>query len=229
MVRWPVPILIATIAIALVGLLALPGYQTSYNDRLYIPQDLPANVGNAAADRHFSQARMMPEILMIESDHDMRNPADFLILHKLAKAIFKVPGISRVQGITRPEGTPIEHTSIPFLMDMQNAGMQSSLNFLKARMDDLLEQVKMLDRQIALMKRMYELQKQLNDITHDSFITTTEMSQVVKLLMGSAADFDDFFRPIRAYMYWEPHCYDIPHLLCNSIDIRSDRWYQPDQ
>ncbi|WP_179475806.1 MMPL/RND family transporter [Mycolicibacterium vinylchloridicum] len=214
-VRWPVPILITTIAIALVGLLALPGYQTSYNDRLYIPQDLPANVGNAAADRHFTQARMMPEILMIESDHDMRNPADFLVLHKLAKAIFKVPGISRVQGITRPEGTPIEHTSIPFLMDMQNAGMQSSLNFMKARMNDMLEQVKLMDKQIALMKRMYELQKQLSDITHDSFITTKEMSQLVMVLMGSAADFDDFFRPIRAYMYWEPHCYDIP--LCWAV------------
>ncbi len=209
-VRWPAPILISTIAIALVGLLALPGYQTSYNDRLYIPQDLPANVGNAAADRHFSQARMMPEILMIETDHDLRNPADFLILHKLAKAIFKVPGISRVQGITRPEGTPIEHTSIPFLMDMQNAGMQSSLKFMEARVDDMLTQVGMMDRQIALMKRMYELQKQLNDITHDSFITTKEMSQVITILMNNAADFDDFFRPIRNYLYWEPHCYDIP-------------------
>jgi RND superfamily putative drug exporter len=214
-VRWPVPILITTIAIALVGLLALPGYQTSYNDRLYIPQDLPANVGNAAADRHFSQARMMPEILMIESDHDMRNPADFLILHKLAKAIFKVPGISRVQGITRPEGTPIEHTSIPFLMDMQNAGMQSSLKFMQSRMDDMLKQVAMIDRQIVLMKRMYELQKQLNQITHDSFITTKEMSQVITILMDNAADFDDFFRPIRNYLYWEPHCYDIP--LCWAI------------
>ncbi|MGY4711368.1 MMPL/RND family transporter [Mycolicibacterium sp. CBM1] len=209
-VRWPVPILVSTIAIALVGLLALPGYQTSYNDRLYIPQNLPANVGNAAADRHFSQARMMPEILMIESDHDMRNPSDFLILHKLAKAIFKVPGISRVQGITRPEGTPIEHTSIPFLMDMQNAGMQSSLTFMKARMNDLLTQVGMINRQIALMKRMYELQKQLNTITHNSFLTTKEMSQLVTVLMGSAADFDDFFRPIRNYLHWEPHCYDIP-------------------
>ncbi|WP_099246585.1 RND family transporter [Mycobacterium sp. shizuoka-1] len=209
-VRWPVPILTATIAIALIGLLALPGYQTSYNDRLYIPKDLPANVGNAAADRHFSQARMMPEILMIQSDHDLRNPADFLILHKLAKAIFKVPGISRVQGITRPEGTPIEHTSIPFLMDMQNAGMQASLKFMQSRMDDMLKQVKMIDRQIVLMKRMYELQKQLNDITHDSFITTKEMSQVITVLMNNAADFDDFFRPIRNYLYWEPHCYDIP-------------------
>ncbi|PND54909.1 MMPL family RND transporter [Mycobacterium sp. ENV421] len=226
-VRWPVPILISTIAIALIGLLALPGYQTSYNDRLYIPQDLPANVGNAAADRHFSQARMMPDILMIESDHDMRNPSDFLILHKLAKAIFKVPGISRVQGITRPEGTPIEHTSIPFLMNMQNAGMQSSLNFMKSRMNDLLEQVKLLDRQIVLMKRMYELQKQLSDITHQSYVTTEEMSRVIVILMNNTSDFDDFIRPIRNYFYWEPHCYDIPvcwaiRSIFNAIDGITD-------
>ena len=107
--------------------MTLPGYKTSYNDRLYIPNDIPANLGYSAADRHFSQARMMPEILMIESDHDMRNPADFLVLHRLAKAIFRVPGISRVQGITRPEGTPIEHTSIPFLLSMQNAGQTQTM------------------------------------------------------------------------------------------------------
>ena len=43
-VRWPGPILVATIALALVGLLALPGYKTNYNDRDYLPADLPAGV-----------------------------------------------------------------------------------------------------------------------------------------------------------------------------------------
>ena len=166
-VRWPAPILVATLAVALIGLVTLPGYKTSYNDRLYIPKDIPANLGYAAADRHFSQSRMMPEILMIESNHDMRNPADFLVLHKLAKAIFRVPGISRVQGITRPEGTPIEHTSIPFLISMQNAGQLQSMKYHERRcMNDLLKQADMMTKQIAIMKRMYELQQQLTAITH---------------------------------------------------------------
>jgi putative drug exporter of the RND superfamily len=95
-VRWPGPVLIATIALALVGLLTLPGYRTNYNDRNYLPADLPANAGYAAADRHFSQARMNPELLMIESDHDLRNSSDFLVIDKIAKAIFRVPGIGRV-------------------------------------------------------------------------------------------------------------------------------------
>ena len=102
-VRWPGPILVGTIALSLIGLLTLPGYKTNYNDRNYLPPDLPANEGYAAADRHFSQARMNPELLMIESDHDLRNSADFLVIDKIAKAVFRVPGISRVQAITRPE------------------------------------------------------------------------------------------------------------------------------
>ncbi len=40
-VRWPGPILVASMALALVGLLALPGYQPSYNDREFLPADIP--------------------------------------------------------------------------------------------------------------------------------------------------------------------------------------------
>ncbi|MUL63413.1 hypothetical protein BOO86_02955 [Mycobacterium sp. CBMA 234] len=214
-VRWPGPILVAASAIALVGLLALPSYRTSYNDRLYIPKDIPAEVGYEAADRHFSQARMMPEIVLLEADHDMRNPADLLLLHKLAKAIFRVEGISRVQGITRPEGTPIEHSSIPFLISMQNAGQQQAMQTMKGRVDDMLKIGDILTRQIAMIKLMYDLQKQLTDATHQSVATTKKMTATVDELRGHISDFDDFFRPIRNYFYWEPHCVDIP--ICFSL------------
>ena len=59
------------IILALVGMVTLPGYKPYYNDRFYMPADAPANQGYAASDRHFSQARMNPDILMIEAQHDM--------------------------------------------------------------------------------------------------------------------------------------------------------------
>jgi RND superfamily putative drug exporter len=37
----------------------------------------------------------------------------------------------------------------------------------------------------------------------------------IKDLRDHIADFDDFFRPIRNYFYWEPHCFDIP--VCFAI------------
>jgi RND superfamily putative drug exporter len=214
-VRWPAPILAATLAVTLIGLVTLPGYKTSYNDREYIPKEVPANLGYAAADRHFSQARMMPDILMIESNHDMRNPSDFLVLHKLAKGIFRVPGISRVQGITRPEGTPIEHTSIPFLISIQNAAQQQTLQYMKHRINDMLKMADMMARQIAITKRMYELQRQITDITHHSIGETKEMTAIAEETRGHIADFEDMWRPLRSYLYWEKHCYDIP--ICWSL------------
>lgn len=128
-VRWPGPILTVASAVALIGLLALPGYQTSYDVRHYIPASAPANIGYAAAERHFSPARLNPDLLMIETDHDMRNPADMLVLDRIARAVFHLPGIAQVQSITRPLGSPIDHSSIPFQISMQNTGQVMNLKY----------------------------------------------------------------------------------------------------
>ncbi|WP_276004235.1 MMPL/RND family transporter [Mycobacterium heidelbergense] len=214
-VRWPLPILAVTCAVALVGLLTLPGYKANYNDREYLPSFIPANAGLMAADRHFSQARMKPEILMIESDHDMRNPADFLVLDRLAKGIFRVPGISRVQAITRPDGTTMDHTSIPFQISMQNAGQLQTMKYQRDQMDNMLKQADEMTKTIATMQRMYELMTQLVATTHRMVGDTEQMQQITNELRDRIADFDDFWRPIRSYFYWEKHCFDIP--ICWSI------------
>ncbi|WP_166904676.1 RND family transporter [Mycobacterium sp. DL440] len=214
-VRWPVPILAGACAVAFVGLLALPGYQTSYDDRLYVPQDIPANVGYAAAERHFPESRMTPDILMLEADHDMRNPTDFLVLHKLAKKIFAVPGIATVQSITRPEGSPIERTSIPFQISLQSAGLRQIVPFAKDRMEGMLKQADDMQRMITQMEGTHNLMKLIGSITHNTVEVTGETAELTDDLMATVSNFDDFFRPIRNYLYWEGHCYDIP--ICFAI------------
>ena len=48
----------------------------------------------------------------------------------------------------------------------------------------------------------------MTGITHEVEIKTNELRDHI-------ADFEDFFRPLRGYFYWEKHCYDIP--ICLSI------------
>ena len=165
-VRWPGAILVGTIALSLIGLLTLPGYQTNYNDRNYLPADLPANEGYAAADRHFSQARMNPELLLIESDHDLRNSADFLVIDKIAKAVFRVPGISRVQAITRPDGKPIEHTSIPFQISMQGTTQKMTEKYNQDLTANMLKQADDMQTTIDSMEKMSSLTAQMAAVTH---------------------------------------------------------------
>ena len=209
-VRWPAPILVGTVALSLVGLLTLPGYQTNYNDRNYLPTDLPANEGYSAADRHFSQARMNPELMMIESDHDLRNSADFLVINKIAKNIFKVPGVGRVQTITRPEGKPIEHTSIPFLMSMNGVSQKMNEKYSQDMMANMLKQANDMQVNIDTMTKMQSITTQMAATTHAMVTKMVHMTLDVADLRDHISDFDDFFRPIRNYLYWEPHCYDIP-------------------
>ena len=214
-VRWPGPILAVAVAIALIGLLALPGYKTSYDARKYLPASTKANIGYAAADRHFSQARMNPELLLIETDHDMRNPANMLVLDRIARGVFHIPGVARVQAITRPLGTPIEHTSIPFQISMQNTTQVENQQYLHERMADMLKQADAMQQSIDTMQRMYNITSKIAATTHHMDGLTHEMVAVTSELRDHIADFDDFWRPIRSYFYWEKHCFDVP--LCWSL------------
>jgi RND superfamily putative drug exporter len=214
-VRWPGPVLVAATAVALVGLLALPGYTTNYNDRYYIPGYTPANIGYHASDRHFPQARMEPELLMVEADHDLRDPADMLVLDRIARGVFHIPGIARVQNITRPLGTPIDHSSIPFQISMQSTQTIENSKYLHGAIDNLGTISDELGRTIGITQRIADLTHQLTGITHDLDGQTNQIKADTNELRDHIADFEDFWRPIRSYFYWEQHCFDIP--ICWSL------------
>ncbi len=214
-VRWPGPVLVASIAVALIGLLALPGYETSYDARPYQPDWAPAKVGYAAAERHFSTARLNPEVLMIESDRDLRTPANMIVLEKVAKAVFRTPGVATVQSITRPLGTPLDHTSLGFQMSAQSSAQIQSLPFQQARAADLAKQVTEITTSIELLRQQYALQAQAAAATDEQAVAFGKTVETVKELRDKIANFDDFFRPLRNYFYWEPHCFDIP--ICAAV------------
>ena len=209
-VRWPGPVFAASMIIALLGILIMPTMKISYNDRHYIPSDLPSNVGYAAAERHFSAATMNPDILMIESDHDMRNTGDMIILDRIAKDIFRVPGIAMVQSITRPLGGPIQHTSIPFQISAQSIPIQQNLQFMKDRTADMLTMSDDLGAMIRSMQRMQALLESMSNTTHHMVGSMHEIQATLDEMRDNLADFDDFARPLRNYLYWEQNCFNIP-------------------
>jgi RND superfamily putative drug exporter len=115
-----------------------------------------------------------------------------------------------VQAINRPQGTPIEHTSIPFIISMSGATQQLNMSYMQDRMKDMLKMGDEMQVTVDTMERMYGLMQQLTGVTHDMVGKTKEMVATTMELRDHIANFDDFFRPIRNYFYWEPHCFDIP-------------------
>ncbi|UVO14184.1 MMPL family transporter [Mycobacterium sp. SVM_VP21] len=214
-VRWPGPVFVAALLVTLAGMLAVPGMKISFNDRYYIPADLPANVGYDAAERHFSAARMNPDVLMVEADHDLRNPADMIILDRIAKNMFRTRGVERVQSITRPLGSPIEHTSIPFQISMGAVPIQENLQFMTDRLADMVTMSDDLGATIDSMVRLRDLVGQMNTTTAHMTDHMAAIDETVNEIRDHIADFDDVARPVRNYFYWEQHCFNIP--VCHAV------------
>ncbi|OBG04483.1 RND family transporter [Mycolicibacter sinensis] len=214
-VRWPGAVFVSALLVTLAGMLVVPGMKISYNDRYYIPSDLPANVGYDAAERHFSAARMNPDVLMVEADHDLRNSADMIILDRIAKNIFRTRGVERVQSITRPLGSPIDHTSIPFQVSMGAVPIQQNLQFMDDRLADMLQMSDDLGATVESMERLRDLVDRMDTTTERMTTDMVTINATVDEIRDHIADFDDVARPVRNYFYWEQNCFNIP--VCHAV------------
>jgi putative drug exporter of the RND superfamily len=214
-VRWPVPILAASTAVVVLGAIFVPSYQVSYDDRTYQPPGGAANQGFTASDRHFSQSKLFTEMMMIESDHDMRNSADFISLDRVAKELIRLPGVAMVQSITRPLGRPLDHANVPYLFTVQGGAAGQQLPFNEHQNDNTDQQAKIQADTVATLGKTIDLTQKLSDDLHTTVLTLENLQQVTDEVNEDISNLDDFIRPLKNYFYWEPHCYDIP--LCYSF------------
>jgi RND superfamily putative drug exporter len=209
-VRWPVPILFASSAAVLLGAIFVPTYRQNYDDREYQPVSGSANQGFAAADRHFPKSKLFSEMLMIESDHDLRNSADFISLDRAAKALERLPGVAMVQSITRPMGRALEHATIPYLFTTQGSGNGQQLPFNVQQNANTDKQAQINADTVKVLRKEIDYFQNLSDELHKTVLTVEDLQKVTDDMNSEISNFDDFFRPIKSYFYWEKHCFDTP-------------------
>ena len=99
---------------------------------------------------------MNPEMLMVETDHDMRNSADILVIDKIAKAIFHIPASRCVQTITRPWASRSSTRSIPFQISMQGTTQQMNQKYQQDQHGRHAEQADEMQTTIDTMTQMSE-------------------------------------------------------------------------
>lgn len=209
-VRWPVPILVASSAVVMLGAIFVPSYRQNYDDRQYQPVGAPANLGFQAADRHFPKSKLFSEMLMVETDHDMRNSADFISLDRVAKALIRLHGVAMVQGMTRPLGRALEHASIPYLFTTQGSGNGQQLPFNREQNSNTDAQADIQAHSVAVLRKEIGFFQKVSDELHQTVLTVEDLKRISNEMNEEVSNLDDFFRPVKSYFYWEKHCFDIP-------------------
>ena len=171
-VRWPVPILAAStrrgaargdLRADLPGQLRRPGLPTRRRGA--------ANQGFAASDRHFPPSKLFTEMMMVESDHDMRNSADFISLDRVAKELIRLPGVAMVQSITRPLGRPLDHANVPYLFTVQGGAAGQQLPFNEQQNDNTDQQAQIQADTVATLGKTIDLTQKLADDLHTTVLT----------------------------------------------------------
>jgi len=213
--RWPAPMLAVSLVVVPLCILGLANYRVSYNDRDFQPASTESSIGYAVADKHFPTSWLSTDTIYLQSDHDMRNTTDMISLDRLAKNIFRVPGIALVQSVTRPNGRPMEHASLPFAMGSAGTMIGENIGFLRDRIADIDKMAASTARLTESTKRMAALTSQIGAGSHITRESSDRLKAITDESRDDLADFDDLFRPIRSYFYWERHCYNIP--ICSGI------------
>jgi RND superfamily putative drug exporter len=98
---------------------------------------------------------------------------------------------------------------------MSGTFQEMNRDYMQRTMNDMLTQADEMQKTVDTMGRMITLMEQMSATTQNMVGKMNGMAVDVAELRDHISDFDDFFRPVRNYLYWEPHCYNIP--ICWSL------------
>jgi RND superfamily putative drug exporter len=82
----------------------------NYDDRKTLPGSVESAIGYSAMARHFPLDSLTPQVIFVQSPHDLRSPQALADLEQMAQRVSQVPDVGLVRGITRPTGQPLGQT-----------------------------------------------------------------------------------------------------------------------
>lgn len=136
-VRRPLPALLLAIAVlAPFAVLAATG-ETNFDEFSAQPSDSESNRGYALANEHFPENELLPEFVIVRSDHDMRNTRDLAALERVGQSLADVDDVTSVRSITRPDGDPLSEAALGFQAGAVADGLEDGLQRINASAADL--------------------------------------------------------------------------------------------
>ena len=122
--------------IALLPLLLLaalyPTMAITFNERGPQPATNDSMLGLTALGRHFQPGEVLPDYVLVQSNHDMRNPRDIATLDAVTASLLKVGGVSSVRSFTQPNGARLPQASVPYQAGVIGSGLDRAAQQLRA-------------------------------------------------------------------------------------------------
>ncbi len=213
--RWPGPVLVASALVLAICALPLAGLRLGFDELAAQPDSTHANRGYQAMDRHFPPNRLLPEVVSITTDHDLRNPGGVIAIERVTRKLMEIPGVTMVESASRPAG------SVP-----EEATFSSQVGAIGDQLDDGIAK---LDQRLTAVNRLGPILAQfstalsrlqaglsggvngLGDLNSDADLMGSGMRQLQDTLVQVSSNLD----PLRNFTNGNPNCHNDP--ICSLV------------
>lgn len=205
-VRWPAPFLVVSGVLVLILLIALPGVPIGWDEAAATPAGAESNRGYQAVDDHFPPNQLLPDVVTLETDHDLRNPTGLTAIERFTAAIMGISGVRMVQSASHPAG-----------MVSKQAALTASAGNIGDRLDEFSDELTArqetftnLDAAVGSMLTALDLlrtsmQQGPYGIGQASLAVRLMQAAIVKI-RDRASDLVDIFDPLRSFTGEIPDC-----------------------
>lgn len=137
--RWPGPVLVTAGGLTLLVALPLAGMRVGFNEPAATPSSTDSNRGYVSADRHFAANELLPDVVVIQADHDLRNPAGLIAIERITRHIMAVPGVRAVRSASRPDGKVPEQATLSYQAGVLGRQFEGTVDSLRQRLKRVSE------------------------------------------------------------------------------------------
>jgi putative drug exporter of the RND superfamily len=214
--RWPGPILISAGALILLVALPLASLRVGWNEPAATPSDAESSRGYAATDLHFAANALLPDVVTVQGDHDLRNPAGLIAVERITRQIMAIPGVRRVQSASRPDGKVPEQATLSYQAGTVGRQFNEAVDSLNQRLNRISELDNALARTQAAVNQLGSGLRGGSAGLADMSAAATDMRTGLDGVQRTVTTVSGYLDPLREFVAGTPDCAANP--LCSTVN-----------
>ncbi|OBG28787.1 RND family transporter [Mycobacterium sp. 852002-51057_SCH5723018] len=214
--RWPGPTLVAAGGLILLAALPLAGMRVGWNEPAATPPTTESSRGYAASDRHFAPNTLLPDVVTIQADHDLRSPAGLIALERITRQVMAIPGVRMVQSASRPDGKVPDEATLSYQSGALGRQLGDTVDSLTQR----LQRISGLDSALAQTQAAVDslgsgLRGGSSGLA-DMSAAADDMRTGMDGVQRSVTTVSGYLDPLRDFVSRTPDCGANP--VCSTVD-----------
>ena len=214
--RWPGPILVTAGGLTLMAALPLAGMRVGWDEPAATPWTADSSRGYASSDRHFAANSLLPDVVTIQADHDLRNPAGLIAVERITRQVMAVPGVRLVQSASRPDGKVPDEATLSYQSGLLGRQFGDTVDSLTQRLSRISELDNALAQSQAAVDNLGSGLRGGGAGLADMSAAAADMRTGMDGVQRSVTTVSGYLDPLRDFVARTPDC--AANALCSTVD-----------